>query len=72
MTTATAERRTELSAARGPLAMFDRGPYFEKIKSETGIDWPEGWSDPDEGCLASDIDETKWQDEAPAVRLRNA
>ncbi|MBR45445.1 MAG: hydantoinase [Rhodospirillaceae bacterium] len=69
---ATAERRTELSAARGPLAMFDRGPYFKKIKSETGIDWPEGWSDPDEGCLASDIDETKWQDEAPAVRLRNA
>jgi N-methylhydantoinase B len=69
---ATAKRRAELAAARGPLKMFDRGPYFEKIKNETGIDWPEGWSDPDDGCLACDIDETKWQDEAPAVRLRNA
>jgi hypothetical protein len=52
--------------------MFDRGPYFAKIKSDTGIEWPEGWSDPDDGCYASEIDETNWQDEASAVRLRNA
>lgn len=69
---ATAKQRADLAHNRGPLAMFDRGPYFEKIKSEIGIDWPEGWSNPDEGCPACDIDETKWQDEAPAVRLHNA
>jgi len=52
---ATANRRAELRQARGPLAMFDRGPYFEKIKRDTGVAWPDGWSDPDEGCFASDI-----------------
>jgi hypothetical protein len=52
--------------------MFDRGPYFAQIKRDTGINWPDGWSDPDDGCFAGDIDETNWQDEATAVRLRNA
>ena len=70
--TATANRRAELRQKRGPLAMFDRGPYFAHIKRDTGIAWPDGWSDPDDGCFASDSDETNWQHEAPAVRLRNA
>ena len=69
---ATVNHRAKLRQARGPLAMFDRGPYFEQVKRDSGINWPEGWSDPDAGCLASEIDETNWQDEAPAVRLRNA
>ena len=69
---ATANRRAELRQARGRLAMFDRGPYFAQIKRDTGINWPDGWSDPDDGCFAGDIDETNWQDEATAVRLRNA
>ena len=74
---ATAKRRDEMREARGPLAMFDRGPYFDKIKRDTGINWPAGWSDPDEGCVATEMDQTKideknWQDEATAVRLRNA
>ncbi|MBI06281.1 MAG: hydantoinase [Rhodospirillaceae bacterium] len=69
---ATVKRRTKLAEERGPLAMFDRGPYFKKIKRDAGIDWPVGWNDPDEGCLASDIEETNWQDEAPAVRLLKA
>lgn len=79
---ATANRRAEMRAARGKLAMFDRGPYFEQIKRDTGINWPDGWSDPDAGCDATevnqiridqtDIDEKNWPDEATAVRLRNA
>ena len=71
-TSATANRRAELRQARGRLAMFDRGAYFEKIKRDTGIKWPDSWNDPDDGCFASDIDETNWQNEATAVRLRNA
>jgi N-methylhydantoinase B len=69
---ATVNHRAKLRQARGPLAMFDRGPYFEQVKRDSGINWPDGWSDPDAGCLAREIDETNWQDEAPAVRLRNA
>ena len=69
---ATANRRAELRQARGRLAMFDRGPYFAQIKRDTGIKWPDSWNDPDDGCFASDIDETNWQNEATAVRLRNA
>jgi N-methylhydantoinase B len=69
---ATANRRAELGGKRGKLAMFDRGPYFAQIKRDTGIAWPDGWSDPDEGCYASEIDDTDWQDETAAVRLRNA
>ena len=69
---ATANRRTEMRQARGRLAMFDRGAYFEQIKRDAGIKWPDSWKDPDEGCFASDIDETNWQNEATAVRLRNA
>ncbi|MFP6688459.1 MAG: hydantoinase B/oxoprolinase family protein, partial [Alphaproteobacteria bacterium] len=68
----TANRRALLRQARGRLAMFDRGPYFAQIKRGTGIQWPDGWSDPDDDCFAGDIDETNWQDEATAVRLRNA
>ena len=69
---ATANRRAELRQARGRLAMFNRGAYFEQIKRDAGIKWPDSWKDPDEGCFASDIDETNWQNEATAVRLRNA
>ena len=56
---ATATRRAEMRAARGKLAMFDRGPYFEQIKRDTGINWPDGWSDPDAGYDATEIDQTE-------------
>ena len=69
---ATTGRRAEIREKRGALAMFDRGPYFDKIKRDSGINWPDGWSDPDEGCNATEIDEKNWQDEASPVRLRNA
>ncbi len=46
--------RSKMRAAAGPRPMFDRGPYFEETKRSKGIDWPEGWTDPDEGWLAAD------------------
>ncbi len=36
-----------MTARRGPLPLFDRGPYFEGKKSDGAIAWPDGWQDPD-------------------------
>jgi hypothetical protein len=47
--------RNEHRAKRGPLPMFDRGPYFEEMKRKNAIERPEGWGDPDEGWFAADI-----------------
>ena len=52
---ATARRRAEFGAQRGPLAMFDRGPYFEEMKRRDAIARPEGAEDPDEGWLAAGV-----------------
>ncbi len=52
---ATNKLRNEHRAKRGPLPMFDRGPYFEEMKRKDAIKRPEGWSDPDEGWFAADI-----------------
>jgi len=56
---ATRSLRKKLVAQRGPLAAFDRGPYFDEVKRSGGIVWPDGWDDPDapwsaeEGFLAA-------------------
>ena len=50
---ATAALRAELRQGRAPLAMFDRGGYFEARKAAGEIYWPDGWTDPDEGWLAT-------------------
>jgi len=52
---ATAAKRQELARARGNLPMFDRGPYFDKLKAAGKISRPEGWSDPDAGWLATPV-----------------
>ena len=52
---ATARRRDGIRARRGPLAMFDRGPYFEEMKRRGAIARPEGAEDPDEGWLAAGV-----------------
>jgi N-methylhydantoinase B len=52
---ATHTRRAELRAARGPLPMFDRGPYFRTVRETTGIVRPTGWPDPDEGFFAQEV-----------------
>ena len=49
---ATARRRDGIRARRGPLAMFDRGPYFEEMKRRGAIARPDGAEDPDEGWFA--------------------
>ena len=49
---ATAALRSELRGKRGPLAMFDRGEYVAGVRSRGGLDWPDGWEDPDEGWWA--------------------
>ena len=49
---ATDARRMELRARRGALPMFDRGPYVEAARAAGGMDWPEGWQDPDAGWWA--------------------
>ena len=56
---ATLKLRAEMTARRGPLPLFDRGPYFEGKKTEGAIAWPEGWQDPDAG----------WSAEAVAITL---
>ena len=45
--TATQSLRAKLSAERGEVAAFDRGPYFDAIKRTEGIRWPREWDDPD-------------------------
>lgn len=52
---ATAKRRKEIAAARGDLPMFDRGPYFDRLKAEGKVVRPVGWTDPDAGWYASAI-----------------
>jgi len=49
---ATEALRAERIAARGPLPMFDRGPYFAALTKERAVTRPEGWADPDEGWMA--------------------
>ena len=49
---ATDARRMQLRAKRGALPMFDRGPYVEAAREAGGLDWPEGWQDPDAGWWA--------------------
>jgi hypothetical protein len=50
--TATEALRAERVKARGPLPMFDRGPYFEQMKKQGAVTRPEGWADPDAGWMA--------------------
>jgi N-methylhydantoinase B len=52
---ATATLRAERAASRSGPPMFDRGPYFAKLKAEGKVRYPEGWSDPDAGWNASPI-----------------
>lgn len=49
---ATEALRAERIKARGPLPMFDRGPYFAEMKKRGAVTRPEGWADPDEGWMA--------------------
>jgi len=39
--------------------MFDRGPYFDEVKKTQGIDWPEGWDDPDANYYAEPVETEK-------------
>ncbi len=50
---ATTALRVEMRQGRAPLAMFDRGGYFEAKKAAGEVHWPDGWTDPDEGWLAT-------------------
>lgn len=52
---ATSARRKALAEKRGRPSMFDRGPYFEKLKAEGKISRPAGWSDPDAGWFATPV-----------------
>jgi N-methylhydantoinase B len=54
---ATLSLRTELRSKRGKLPMFDRGAYFDQLKLEGKITWPEGWEDTDRNCFAVDPSE---------------
>ena len=47
----TEQHRAKMRNENGHLAMFDRGEAFTKLKSQGKIDYPEGWTDPDEGWL---------------------
>jgi hypothetical protein len=49
---ATEALRAERIKARGPLPMFDRGPYFAELKKQGAVSRPDGWEDPDAGWLA--------------------
>ena len=44
--------RERMRAARGPLPMFDRGPYFDDMKRRDAIARPEGLDDPDDAWFA--------------------
>jgi N-methylhydantoinase B len=48
--------RRQMAKARGRLAMFDRGPYFEKLKKRGLVKYPAKWKDPDKGWTAVGID----------------
>ena len=49
---ATERLRRKMRAEYPSLAMFDRGRYFEEMKSRGLIAWPEDWADPDTGWVA--------------------
>ncbi|MCB1434830.1 MAG: hydantoinase B/oxoprolinase family protein, partial [Alphaproteobacteria bacterium] len=49
---ATKALRQQMAKARGKPPMFDRGPYFEKLKKKGAVKHPPGWSDPDHGWHA--------------------
>lgn len=51
---ATLALRSEIRSKRGNLPMFDRGAYYEQLKLEGKIGWPEGWGDTDQDCFAVD------------------
>jgi N-methylhydantoinase B len=47
-TQATAELRARLTADRGEVQMFDRGPYHEQLRAAGTVPArPDGWDDPD-------------------------
>ena len=48
----TSVLRERMRAVRGPLPMFDRGPYFDDMKRRNAIARPDGLADPDEGWFA--------------------
>lgn len=52
---ATSARRKTLAEKRGKPPMFDRGPYFEKLKAEGKISRPAGWADPDADWFATPV-----------------
>ncbi len=49
---ATKALRQQMAKACGKPAMFDRGPYFERLKKKGAVKHPPGWSDPDHGWHA--------------------
>jgi len=49
---ATDKLRGSLVASRGPLPMFDRGPYFDELRKQGLVLHPEDWPDPDAGWMA--------------------
>ena len=55
---ATLSLRTGMCSKRGKLPMFDRGAYYDQLKREGRIVWPEGWNDTDQNCYAVDLSET--------------
>ena len=52
---ATKALRQQMAKARGKPPMFDRGPYFEKLKKKGAVNHPPGWSDPDHGWHAQPV-----------------
>ena len=46
--------RGRMRAARGPLPMFSRGPYVERMKRSDAILRPAGHDDPDDGWFAAE------------------
>ena len=66
--TATRRLRAEMDGKRGPLPMFERGPYFEAKKATEGIAWPDGWADPDAGWFAG----AEWAGEEAAEQAGRA
>ena len=52
---ATEKLRGSLVASRGPLPMFDRGPYFDEIRKQGVVRHPDNWSDPDAAWKASAV-----------------
>ena len=47
----TEQLRAKMRDENGHLAMFDRGEAFTQLKNQGQINYPEGWTDPDEGWL---------------------